>query len=699
MTSYPAAPRSDDVDVLAGHSFPDPFRPLENDDDPGVKAWQAAQAELADSYVAGVAGADALRERVDRYNVGHVYNFEVPRFAGRRWFRKVHREGEAQAHLVVADEPMGDGRVVLEPGEHADEGGRVPFVSWLSPSPDGRLLAVGLCHDGSENNTIRIVEVESGRVLDDRPPQVLMDGYLGGAQWFPDGGGFLFVAFDGPRERHELRVFRHDVGRPPRAEPEHVPLIETIKWLGVVVSRDGRWAVASQGVVSTKPVSVIELSAADSRWRPFVTELDANVAGHIVGDEYVAVTDHGAQRGRLVAIPLTSPPNADPSTWRVVVPESDAVLRNVRPVGDRLYLTELVDTYARVRIVDLDGNHLGEVPLPGRGAMGEFLMPLATLPPRGHPDEYLFGFSSLTESWGTYHYRPEDGAVETLIEPAARVDAMVEDLECTSTDGTRVPYRVVHRADVTPDEPRPALLFGYGGFNSPWVPQWPGPMAAFVDAGGIFVHAHLRGGGELGLDMWESGRLKQKQNCYEDLFAIAEDLVAGGWSATDRLAVTGGSNGGLLSGVAITQRPDLWRAVVPRVPILDLIGACRGNYGRDGVAMEFADVDDPDDVLRLATFSPYQLVEDGTEYPAVWLDVGETDPRCPAWHGRKFAARLQEATASDRPILIRVWPNVGHGDATARDAEIAQDTAWLAFVFDQLGLDARTLAAREEALA
>jgi prolyl oligopeptidase len=180
--------------------------------------------------------------------------------------------------------------------------------------------------------------------------------------------------------------------------------------------------------------------------------------------------------------------------------------------------------------------------------------------------------------------------------------------------------------------------------------------------------------------------MRNKQNCYEDLFAIAEDLVARGWSATDRLAVTGGSNGGLLSGVAITQRPDLWRVVVPRVPILDLIGACRSNYGRAAVAMELGDPDDPADVERLGTISPYQLVRDGTPYPAVFLDVGATDPRCPPWHGRKLAARLQEATSSGRPVLIRVWENTGHGEATDRHTEVAQETAWLAFTMEQLGL-------------
>jgi prolyl oligopeptidase len=211
-------------------------------------------------------------------------------------------------------------------------------------------------------------------------------------------------------------------------------------------------------------------------------------------------------------------------------------------------------------------------------------------------------------------------------------------------------------------------------------------MATFVEAGGVFVHAHLRGGGELGLEWWEGGRMRNKQNCYRDLYSVAEDLIAKGRTTTEQLAVTGGSNGGLMSGVAITQRPDLWRAAVPRVPLLDVLGACREPYGRAAIAEEFGDPEDPADVENLASFSPYQLIKDGVAYPAVWLDVGDTDPRCPAWHGRKFAARLQEANSGERPVLLRVWENVGHGWATAKDVEVRQWSSLLAFLFDQLEL-------------
>jgi len=688
ITTYPPPPRSDDVEELAGLLFPDPFRPLEDGEDPDVRSWERAQAELVDGYLSALPWVDELRARVARYSV--EARPSLPRFAAGRWFRTQYAARATQARAVVTDEPLGDGSVLFDPSEHPDREGRTPFLSWLSPSPDGRLLAIGLCYDGSEANTIRVLEVDSRRLLEDRPSQLLSDNWVGGAQWLPDSSGFFYVALAGSLKEFQLRVYRHDVGRPARTEPEPVPLVEGPAdiYLGVFLSRDGRWAVVSQGWSRPRPVAVLDLTKKDARWRAFLPEVDATLAGHMIGDEYVAVTDVDAPRGRLVAVPLTGEKSKDPTEWRVLVPESDAVLRSITPVGDFLYLSELVDTYSRVRIVDLEGQEVGEVPLPGRGAIGGWgqLSPLLGLIPTGHPDEYVFSFSSLTESCGIYRHRPAPTELETLQAPEVRIDAVVEDFWANSADGTRIPYHLVCRPDLAADEPQPTLIWAYGGWNLPLVPAFPRAMAAFVDAGGIFVHAHLRGGGEFGREWWEQGRLRNKQNCYADLFAVGEDLIARGRTTSDRLGLVGGSNGGLMAGVALTQRPQLWRAVVPRVPLLDLFAWYREPFGRAGVAEELGDPHDPEEVARLASFSPYQLVEDGTAYPAVYVDVGATDPRCPPGHGRKFAARLQEATSSERPILLRVWDNVGHGGATAKDTEVAQSTAWLAFVIGELGL-------------
>jgi prolyl oligopeptidase len=297
----------------------------------------------------------------------------------------------------------------------------------------------------------------------------------------------------------------------------------------------------------------------------------------------------------------------------------------------------------------------------------------------------------LTVGWGIYSHRLGENRIQILQEPEVRLEnAVVEDRWAVSADGTRVPYHVVRRAEVGADQPHPTLIYGYGGFNVPHVPQFPGPMAAFIAAGGVFVHAHLRGGGEFGLDWWQGGRMGKKQNCYDDLYAIAEDLIAAKVCTAQTLAVTGRSNGGLMAGAAATQRPDLWKVVVPRVPILDLIGACREPYGRMCTMMEYANVEETDEVHRLATFSPYHLVRDGVSYPAVFIDAGGTDPRCPPWHARKFAAQLQRASSGGAPILLRVWEKVGHGWATDKDIALTENTEWLAFALRHLGVELRS---------
>ncbi|MBV9847462.1 MAG: S9 family peptidase [Kutzneria sp.] len=679
--TYPHTRVVEATETLAGVSFPDPYRWLE-DDTEEVRSWQRAQRELADAWVLQWPHYERLREMVAHLHVDH--RPVLPRFAGGHWFRVHLPRGAGQAQALVADEPMGAGRVLFDPTTECPE--RPPFLSWISPSPDGRTLALGVCADGSEQNMIRLVDVATGALLDDPPRHVVMDAWTGGVHWLPDSSGFFFAGLTGTALDGEQVVYLHR--RSPQVSTVRVDgpaWSQERHWRTVLIAPQGRYAVAVERVLTPIPLAIAELTDEPLRWRPFVTSVPGTLAGHIIGNEYIAVTDVDAPRGRLVAIDLDAEDPNDPGCWRELVAESDAVIRSVTPVGDLLYLKEFVDTYARVRIVDTAGAAHGQVPLPGRGALVDRL-PLTSLIPQGHPDQFVFGYSSLTTSWGIYRHLPGHTDIQTLAEPRVQLDDVyVEDRWAVSADGTRVPYHVLRRTDLAVDHPRPALIFGYGGYNTPWVPEFPGAMAALALSGGLFVHAHLRGGGEFGLEWWHGGRLRNKQNCFQDLYALAEDLIAAGLSTPRSLAVTGLSNGGLLAGVAVTQRPDLWAAVIPRVPVLDLIN-CRDGYSRAATSLEYADIDDPDEVHRLATFSPYHLVRDHTAYPAVFLEAGETDPRCPAWHASKFAARLQAATASDAPILLRVWDNAGHGGATDQNTVMAQHTHWLAFALCRLGL-------------
>ncbi|KOG87699.1 hypothetical protein ADK38_23985, partial [Streptomyces varsoviensis] len=560
-THPPGTRAGDDVDEAAGVRFADPYRWLEAESEE-VDAWQDAQGAAAAAYVRDWPHFDRLRELVAHYDSERVAS--VPLAGGGRWFRVEPDAGSARPCAVVADEPYGPGRVLFDPAAQGSE--KPPFLSWISPSPDGTVLAVGVCADGSERNTIRLVDVASGEPLPDAPAQPLKDSWTGGAKWLPDSSGFFFTATDDDPVSAAHQIWLHLRRSAPTTVAVDAPWLPGGDYRAVVASGDGRRLVAVQGLFDPVPVAVADLDdPAAPKWRPFVTDASLNLPGFLVGDEWIAVTDEGAPRGRVVAIGLDAADPNDGRAWRTVVAESEAALRTVRPVGDALYVHAFVDTYSELRVVDRDGTPRGNVPLPGRGAVGDLPFALMNILGPVADDQLVFAFSTLTRSWGVYRHRPDAPRLETVREPAVGLeDCVVEDGWATSEDGTRVPYHLVRRRDVLLNRPRPALMVGYGGFGAPWLPQFPGPMAAFVASGGVLVHTHLRGGSEFGRGWWDGGRLRNKQNGFADLYAIAEDLVATGVTSPNLLAVSGASGGGLLSGVAATQRPHLWRAVVPQ---------------------------------------------------------------------------------------------------------------------------------------
>lgn len=677
--SYPNTPRDDAVDTLAGISFPDPFRWLETDTEE-VREWQRAQAALASNYTREWPHFEALRGRVEHFSVNNPrQNGVLPRYLGGCWFRCVIADGGSHPQVLVSDRPMGPGRILFDPLKVSAEA--PPFVSWIAPSPDGTILAIGVCSDGSENNTILLIDVATGHLRTNPPAETLMDNWTGGVHWLPDSSGFFFSAITGPAVDFNQSVYLHRLNPHPQTSAVDIPWTTIDDYRMVAVSNDGLHAVAYERLQRPIPVAVAEISEGNFRFRPFIQSIEGAVTGQFVNGTYIAITNVGAPRGRIVAIPLDGGNPDDIGSWTELISESDAVLRTLSFVGDFLYVTELVDTYSRVRVFDLTGKYIGIVPLPMNGALAEASFPLQNLGPRGHPARFIFGFSSLISSYGIYSHEPHSPMLETLREPDIIIEnAVVEDHWAHSPDGTAIPYHIVRRGDVSAGSPQPSLVYAYGAFNAPLVPEFPGAIAAFIEAGGVYVHAHLRGGGEFGREWWEAGRLKNKQKSFDDLNAIAEDLIGANRTAPELLSVTGGSAGGLAAAVAAVQRPELWTAIVPQVPRLDLIGSCRDGYGRMSTLMDRADFKDPDEVKRLASFSPYHLVRRGVRYPAMFIVAGDTDPRCPAWHARKFAAMMQTHTDMSTPMLVHVWENSGHGWALDREMAIDQDAEWLAFL-------------------
>ncbi len=337
----------------------------------------------------------------------------------------------------------------------------------------------------------------------------------------------------------------------------------------------------------------------------------------------------------------------------------------------------------------VDGTIEGEVPLPGHGlvstAPGTALQLFTAMDTvaRGEAGEIVFGFTSFSQSPSLHRCHVASRTTELLAEPVARIKGLsITRVWATSKDGTSIPADMVRRDTLDMSRPNPTLAHAYGGFNMALMPAYVGCIEQFLNAGGVYVTAHLRGGGEYGTEWWQQGRMAAKQNVFDDLFAVCEQLIAEGVTRPDLLAFHGASNGGLVAGAAITQRPDLFRVVVAQVPLLDLLRA-----GRFALVMEFGDPQNPDAARVLAAYSPYHNIREAS-YPAVLLDAGENDPRCPPWHARKMAARLQAANCSKHPILLRVWKDAGHVGGS-RDIQIEQSADWLAFVMQELGMPER----------
>ncbi len=674
---YPPAPPAPRRRTFGSVTFDDPYAFLEEDDE-RVLGWQAAQDAFAAAWLANLPAYGAMAARVARLDADREVH--APRFAGGRWFRQVLRAGEDGPAIEVAAEPGGPGRRVVDLNGTADPEPRQ--LSWYSPSPDGRLLAYSSSTGVVE--TFRVLEVDGGAVLVDGLPQARATS----PAWLPDGRGFYYRAQD-PAGHGRSAIYLHVFGEAPPTRPEPLDLGPQIAW--PQLAGDGRSVFVVADHLEPRPLYVREFGPAGA-WRPFLRDVRGMFRGVVVGDRFVAITNDGAPRGRLVSIPLASP--CDRAGWRELVPPSSNVLASVAAAGGRIVLVELVETYARMRVLRPDGSpdgpDGGAVALPGRGVVSTdssvtlAISFLECVHP-GAGDEVVFVHASPVEAPSVWRADLARRTCTPVTEPAARLDARVLDLAAVSRDGTRVPCQVVLRRDV--EGPAPALVFAYGGFNVALVPGWLPVLAAWVDAGGVLALAHPRGGGELGPDWWHAGRLDNKPRAFEDLYAVAEHLCARGLTAPDRLGVYGISSGGTLAAVAAVSRPDLFRAAVPQVALTDAFGLVRDPISLMIAAAEDGDPRDPRASARLHAWSPYHNVKDGAAYPAVLLDCGAGDPRCPAWHGRKLAARLQRASSSGRPVLLRVRRNVGHR-AVGEAARRRQQAELLAFLAAELGLPA-----------
>jgi len=650
-----AEPRPGTVTVSSG-DLEDPYLHLE-DDTPEVLAWQRDESAAAEAWLDEWPGFEQLLGDVAAETVAVAP--WAPVRAGEYVF------AVQGGKLLVTED--GATRSLLAPTQ-VD----ATTIDWWYPSPGGRHVAVGVSRGGDEQSVLRVVETATGRVLDDAIPHCSHSG----VGWLPDETTFYVNAGHAPDAIDATKLlYCYALGDGKLGDPEALP-----GPLGVVAnprtSADGRFVVLmSYPAVLTWRATYVLDRASDVGWRLFSTQGAEQLSGEFVGTDYVAVTRDGAPRGRLVSIPVGT--SADPTTWVDVVPEGERVLLESVVSGDLVALHELDHAASCLRVVTSEGVAVWEVPLPRAGTLSRL---------RRDGDRRLaFDWQGFTSSVSSWTFDLVTGETARTQAPARELDGVeVLEISARSADGTVVPAHLVRRAG-SPDGPVPVVLHAYGGFNARFTPEYLGAFAPLVAAGGVYVRVYARGGGEFGSDWWHGGRMATKQHTFDDVHAVAEHLIATGVTTAGQLGVTGASNGGLMAAVVAVQRPDLYRASVPVVPVLDLARAAKDPFMAAGMRLEYGEPDDPEQMRWMLGYSPYNNIRSGTDYPAVMVAGGANDFRCPAWHGRKFVARLRHASTSGRPVLLRLWDDVGHGTGTTPEnaARVAGEP--VAFLMKELG--------------
>jgi prolyl oligopeptidase len=681
--SYPATPKNDVKDQLHGIEIADPYRWLENADDAKVKAWVEEENKFTRGILDKIPGRDKVRERLNQLlDIGSI-GTPTPR-KGKYFYTR--RDGKQnQPVLYVREGVKGEDRVLLDPNTLSKEG--TTALDWWFPSRDGSLLAYGLSQNGSEQSTLYIRDVASGK---DRDDKIDRTRYCSVA-WMPDNKGFFYTRNPKPgtvkkgEENYHKHVFFHKLGDDPDQDikvfgegrpAEDMP--------SVSVSPDGRWVVVTehQGWAKSE-VFFGDWMEKKFGFRALVENVNAVHDVFVRNDRFYVRTNDKAPRYKLMRVDPLKP---ERENWKELLAETKDVLDGTSLIGDTLVAEYMHQATSSLKLFDRDGKPIGtEVKLPTLGT-------IAGLGGEWDGSELFFGFQSFTMPPSIYRLdlaKKEEQKAELWGAVKADIDFdqyEVEQVKYPSKDGTEITMFLAHKKGVKGDGKTPTLLYGYGGFNISLTPMFSASRFLFLERGGIIAIPNLRGGGEYGEEWHQAGMLGKKQNVFDDFIAAAKWLLRER-RCTDRehLAIQGGSNGGLLVGAALTQRPEMFRAVVCAVPLLDMVRYHKFLIARLWIP-EYGSADDADQFKWLYAYSPYHRVKDGTAYPAVLLEAAESDSRVDALHARKMAARLQAATSSVQPILLRLETKAGHGAGKPRAKVLDELTDTYSFLFWQLGV-------------
>ena len=675
---YPTTKTVDQVDDFHGTSVEDPYRWLEDDvrESADVAAWVQEQNKLTFDYLKKIPGRDAVEKRITE-----LWNYEkisAPSKEGGRYYFFRNDGLQNQSVLYMQQSLESEPEVLIDPNGWSEDG--TVALSGTEMSDDGRYVAYGIQDGGSDWRTWRVMEIASRKLLEDELKWIKFSGIA----WTPDSKGFFYSRYDEPQEGGEFqslnlnqKVFYHVVGTPQSEDRLIYERPDEPEWgFNAEVSEDGHYLILTvwKGTDDRYRVYIKDLTQEDAQPVALIDNFEYEYS--FVGNEgslLMFQTNLKAPLRRIIGIDLTKP---DPENWVEIVPETADTLTSAGIVGNMIVGRYLKDARTQVRLYDMQGTFVRDVEFPGIGSASGF---------GGKRDhtETFYSFSSFATPPSTYRYDMQTG--ESTLLRRAQVKFNPDDYETkqifyTSKDGTKVPLFICHRKGLKLDGTNPTLLYGYGGFNISLLPRFSVSRLSWMEMGGVFAMANLRGGGEYGEPWHKAGTKLQKQNVFDDFIAAAEWLIDNNYTSPGKLAIQGGSNGGLLVGACLTQRPDLYGACLPAVGVMDMLRFHQFTAGRFWTD-DYGCADNPEEFAALVKYSPYHNLKGGVQYPATLVTTADTDDRVVPGHSFKFAAQLHACQSGTAPTLIRIETRAGHGSGkpTAKIIEeVADQWAFLA---------------------
>lgn len=667
--SAPPKDRRDNVtEIIHGVSITDPYRWLEDQASPETRAWINSETRYTRSLLDPLSGRDAIRKRLTELE--KVDTLGAPQERGGRYFFSRRRADQDLFVIYVREGLNGEDCVLLDP--HPMSPDHSTTVSLESISTDGKMVAYGIQRGGRDEVSLHLKNVDDGKDLADTLPEARYYG----VSITPDKTEVYYSRqmTEGPR------LFYHRIGSDLVSDRElfgksYGPEVA----IGATLSEDGRYLLIHvfYGAAGDKTEIFVEDLARHGPLLPVVRDIASRFLGTIGGSRLFLQTNWKAPKGRVLSVDLDKPAREN---WTEVIPETDSAIENMEVAGGKVFVNYLQDASSHLKVFSAEGKFLRDVEFPSAGSV-------AGISGRWSSDEVFYGFSSFHIPYTVYRYDVSTGRQDVWASQKVPFDSSrfeVEQVWYSSKDATRVPMFLVHTRGLKRDGSNPVLMTGYGGFDVSYTPSFSSTVAYWVERGGIFALPNLRGGGEFGEAWHRAGMLSKKQNVFDDFFAAAEWLIHNNYTTPSRLAITGTSNGGLLVGAALTQRPELFAAVVCRYPLLDMI-----RYQKFLLAplwvLEYGSSDQADQFKYLVAYSPYQNVKPGTKYPAALFVTGDSDTRVAPLHARKMAALLQAETGSDKPVLLLYDTTSGHSGGRPLSKTIDEQTDELTFILWQLG--------------